>query len=90
MELEHLLKCSYSEAKRLLILYFLCRFWIDTADKQPCIGTGGIIPWKLRVAGKLFHSGLAHKVFQYSVAISVSPVLNFIVTNSWLVHDNFQ
>ncbi|PPD79570.1 hypothetical protein GOBAR_DD23508 [Gossypium barbadense] len=36
-------------------------FWIDTADKQPCIGTGGMIPWKLQVTGKLFHSGLPHK-----------------------------
>ncbi|XP_052623540.1 uncharacterized protein LOC122196174 isoform X2 [Lactuca sativa] len=36
-------------------------FWIDTADKQPCIGMGGMIPWKLHVTGKLFHSGLAHK-----------------------------
>ncbi|CAH2078730.1 unnamed protein product [Thlaspi arvense] len=36
-------------------------FWIDTADKQPCIGTGGSIPWKLHFTGKLFHSGLAHK-----------------------------
>ncbi|KAF2308796.1 hypothetical protein GH714_019597 [Hevea brasiliensis] len=36
-------------------------FWIDTADKQPCIGTGGMIPWKLHVTGKLFHSGLSHK-----------------------------
>ncbi|KAJ0111940.1 hypothetical protein Patl1_03482 [Pistacia atlantica] len=36
-------------------------YWIDTADKQPCIGTGGIIPWKLHVTGKLFHSGLPHK-----------------------------
>ncbi|PKI57136.1 hypothetical protein CRG98_022426 [Punica granatum] len=36
-------------------------FWIDTADKQPCIGTGGMIPWRLRVTGKLFHSGLPHK-----------------------------
>lgn len=36
-------------------------FWIDTADKQPCIGTGGMIPWKLHACGKLFHSGLAHK-----------------------------
>nr|XP_048319826.1 acetylornithine deacetylase isoform X2 [Ziziphus jujuba var. spinosa] len=36
-------------------------FWIDTADKHPCIGTGGMIPWKLKVTGKLFHSGLAHK-----------------------------
>ncbi|XP_031502054.1 acetylornithine deacetylase [Nymphaea colorata] len=36
-------------------------FWIDTADKQPCIGTGGMIAWKLRATGKLFHSGLPHK-----------------------------
>ncbi|GMH09219.1 hypothetical protein Nepgr_011059 [Nepenthes gracilis] len=36
-------------------------FWIDTADKQPCIGTGGMIPWRLHVTGKLFHSGLPHK-----------------------------
>lgn len=36
-------------------------YWIDTADKQPCIGTGGVIPWKLHVTGKLFHSGLPHK-----------------------------
>lgn len=36
-------------------------FWIDTADKQPCIGTGGMIAWKLKATGKLFHSGLAHK-----------------------------
>lgn len=36
-------------------------YWIDTADKQPCIGTGGVIPWKLLVTGKLFHSGLPHK-----------------------------
>ncbi|KAI4303317.1 hypothetical protein MLD38_038963 [Melastoma candidum] len=36
-------------------------FWIDTADKQPCIGTGGMIPWRLKATGKLFHSGLAHK-----------------------------
>ncbi|KAG8071938.1 hypothetical protein GUJ93_ZPchr0006g42429 [Zizania palustris] len=36
-------------------------FWIDTADKQPCIGTGGAITWHLKAIGKLFHSGLAHK-----------------------------
>lgn len=36
-------------------------FWIDTADKQPCIGTGGMIVWKLHATGKLFHSGLPHK-----------------------------
>uniref|UniRef100_A0A1D1YR29 Acetylornithine deacetylase n=1 Tax=Anthurium amnicola TaxID=1678845 RepID=A0A1D1YR29_9ARAE len=37
-------------------------FWIDTADKQPCIGTGGMISWRLKATGKLFHSGLPHKV----------------------------
>ncbi|KAL0904882.1 hypothetical protein M5K25_027041 [Dendrobium thyrsiflorum] len=36
-------------------------FWIDTADKQPCIGTGGMITWRLRATGKLFHSGFPHK-----------------------------
>ncbi|XP_043718380.1 acetylornithine deacetylase-like [Telopea speciosissima] len=36
-------------------------YWIDTADKQPCIGTGGLIAWRLGTTGKLFHSGLAHK-----------------------------
>lgn len=36
-------------------------FWVDTADKQPCIGTGGMLSWKLRATGKLFHSGLPHK-----------------------------
>nr|KAJ0189446.1 hypothetical protein LSAT_V11C800430230 [Lactuca sativa] len=36
-------------------------FWIDTADKQPCIVMGGMIPWKLHVTGKLFHRGLAQK-----------------------------
>lgn len=45
------------------LLFILCRFWIDTADKQPCIGTGGMIAWKLRATGKLFHSGLPHKAF---------------------------
>eukprot|EP00243_Klebsormidium_subtile_P014001 TRINITY_DN963_c0_g1_i1.p1 TRINITY_DN963_c0_g1~~TRINITY_DN963_c0_g1_i1.p1 ORF type:complete len:414 (-),score=125.87 TRINITY_DN963_c0_g1_i1:315-1394(-) len=36
-------------------------FWVDTADKQPCIGTGGMAAWRLKATGKLFHSGLAHK-----------------------------
>lgn len=36
-------------------------FWIDSADSQPCVGTAGNITWKLKVTGKLFHSGLPHK-----------------------------
>lgn len=35
--------------------------WVDSADSEPCIGTAGAITWKLRVDGKLFHSGLPHK-----------------------------
>lgn len=41
-------------------------FWIDTADSQPCIGTGGIAAWQLTAHGKLFHSGLPHR--------SVNPI----------------
>lgn len=36
-------------------------YWVDTADSQPCIGTGGIIAWQLIAQGKLFHSGLPGK-----------------------------
>ena len=36
-------------------------FWIDAADSQPCIGTCGNLQWRMKVSGKLFHSGLPHK-----------------------------
>ncbi|CAI8589044.1 unnamed protein product [Vicia faba] len=36
-------------------------FWIDSAGKQPCIGTAGMIAWKLHVTGKPLHSGLSDK-----------------------------
>lgn len=36
-------------------------YWIDTADSQPCIGTGGIAAWQMTAYGKVFHSGLPHK-----------------------------
>jgi len=36
-------------------------FWIDSADSQPCIGTAGNTQWRLKMVGKLFHSGLPHK-----------------------------
>ncbi|KAL9248978.1 Acetylornithine deacetylase-like protein [Drosera capensis] len=53
-------------------------FWIDTADKQPCIGTGGMIPWKLHVTGKLFHSGLAHKAINaMELAMEASKEIQF-------------
>jgi acetylornithine deacetylase len=36
-------------------------YWVDSADSQPCVGTAGSIRWHLKVTGRLFHSGLAHK-----------------------------
>ncbi|PNW87021.1 hypothetical protein CHLRE_02g105500v5 [Chlamydomonas reinhardtii] len=36
-------------------------YWVDVADSQPCIGTGGIVAWSLKAKGKMFHSGLPHK-----------------------------
>lgn len=36
-------------------------FWVDAADRQPCVGTAGMVQWKLKTHGKLFHSGLPHK-----------------------------
>ena len=57
------------------LLFVLWRFWIDTADKQPCIGTGGMIPWHLKATGKLFHSGLAHKVFDSNLSGCFSSVM---------------
>jgi acetylornithine deacetylase len=36
-------------------------FWIDAADTHPCMGTCGMLQWKLKVKGKLFHSGMQHR-----------------------------
>jgi acetylornithine deacetylase len=36
-------------------------FWIDSADSQPCVGTAGVLQWRFKFIGKLFHSGLPHK-----------------------------
>ncbi|XP_002969699.2 acetylornithine deacetylase [Selaginella moellendorffii] len=33
-------------------------YWMDSSDKQPCIGTGGMLAWHLTAHGKLSHSGL--------------------------------
>jgi hypothetical protein len=64
-------------------LLVLWRFWIDTADKQPCIGTGGMIPWHLKATGKLFHSGLAHKVFDSNLSGCFSSFMYSILL--WLL-----
>lgn len=36
-------------------------YWVDSADKNPCIGTAGVQQWKLTAKGRLFHSGIPHK-----------------------------
>jgi hypothetical protein len=35
---------------------------VDCADSQPCFGTCGMQTWTLKVHGKIFHSGLPHRV----------------------------
>eukprot|EP01029_Cantina_marsupialis_P029754 TRINITY_DN782141_c0_g1_i1.p1 TRINITY_DN782141_c0_g1~~TRINITY_DN782141_c0_g1_i1.p1 ORF type:complete len:433 (-),score=178.73 TRINITY_DN782141_c0_g1_i1:124-1422(-) len=35
--------------------------WLDCADMQPNIGSGGLIAWELRGFGKCAHSGFPHK-----------------------------
>lgn len=35
--------------------------WLDCADKQPNIGSGGLVQWNLIVHGKMAHSGFPHK-----------------------------
>lgn len=35
-------------------------YWLDTANSQPCVGSGSVVAWRLEATGKLFHSGMAH------------------------------
>jgi len=35
--------------------------WLDCADKQPNVGSGGMVQWALTARGKLTHSGFPHK-----------------------------
>merc|ERR1712137_221399 len=35
--------------------------WLDCADKQPNVGSGGVVQWSLTVKGKLGYSGFPHK-----------------------------
>jgi len=36
-------------------------YWVDSADCNPCMGTAAAVIWKLKIKGRLFHSGLPHK-----------------------------
>lgn len=35
--------------------------WLDCADKQPNVGSGGMVQWQLTSIGKMGHSGFPHK-----------------------------
>ena len=36
-------------------------YWVDS-DVHPCLGTASAAMWRLKCRGRLFHSGLPHKV----------------------------
>ncbi|EFA86188.1 acetylornithine deacetylase [Heterostelium album PN500] len=36
-------------------------YWVDSADMQPTIGTGGAQNWNLKACGKIFHSAIPNK-----------------------------
>jgi acetylornithine deacetylase len=36
-------------------------YWVDSADKHPCIGTGSVASWQLKASGLQGHSGLPHR-----------------------------
>ena len=40
-------------------------YWVDSSDVHPCIGTTSAAIWTLKCHGRLFHSGLPHKVSVY-------------------------
>jgi hypothetical protein len=53
-------------------------YWIDTADSQPCIGTGGIAAWQMTAYGELLcHEGSG------SVALVPPDVLWISVNIKW-------
>lgn len=35
-------------------------YWVDCADKQPNVGSGGMSAWRLTAHGRLGHSGFPH------------------------------
>ena len=47
-------------------------YWVDSSDVHPCIGTTSAAIWTLKCRGRLFHSGLPHKVKCLSVMVGTS------------------
>lgn len=46
-------------------------YWVDSADSQPCLATASAAMWTLKCNGRLFHSGLPHKVKHLLVCIVI-------------------
>src|SRR5262249_4090967 len=51
-------------------------YWLDSADIQPSIGTGGGAAWSLKVKGKLFHSGMPDRAIN-AIELAMEVVRNF-------------
>jgi len=52
-------------------------YWVDASDKQPCIGTGSVVVWKLKAIGKPGHSGLPHSCI--NPILLAKDALDFII-----------
>lgn len=56
-------------------------FWIDASDKQPCIGTGTMMPWELVAKGRQGHR------FVLYFALFFLALFCLLTTNSGLPQD---
>ena len=51
-------------------------YWMNSADSHTCLATASAAMWTLRCDGRLFHSGLPHKVYvsnNYNTGRSTLP-----------------
>ena len=55
---------------------------LKDADSHPCMGTGSAAMWTLKCTGKLFHSGLPHKV--QCIVIVIGTFIFVIATKNLL------
>ena len=56
--------------------------WLDCANKQPNVGSGGIVQWELKAIGKMGHSGFPHKAIN---AIELASDGSFFFFFSYLL-----
>ena len=57
-------------------------YWVDSADSHPCMGCASAAMWTLKCTGKLFHSGLPHKV--QCIVIVIGTFIFVIATKNLL------